>query len=268
MKQPFFRTRPVIFQAALLTILLSIAGPAARAQSQFAGWLGTFQTYKLSKKTGFYFDGQLRSTGQMRQMNMLLLRAGLSVALAPKFTATAGYAYILQQRLASGLSGYIPEHRSWEQLSYVLEARRNPDSRPTNITFRLRLEQRYLPQYGKRGNALVRTGNAYANRLRYFNRAVIPVGGRTRFSRPASHSPQSFVRGFYVAVQNEIFLNVGDASPVNGKFFDQNRAYAAFGYRLSKPFDLEMGYVNQYVSGTGSKSSVNHVFQIVTYVRL
>jgi len=54
--------------------------------------------------------------------------------------------------------------------------------------------------------------------------------------------PRPFTQGFFAALQNEVFVNIGDPSPVNGKFFDQNRAYLAVGYRWSRQFDLEMGY--------------------------
>jgi hypothetical protein len=31
---------------------------------------------------------------------------------------------------------------------------------------------------------------------------------------------------------------------------------------------VEMGYLNQYISGAGNNSTVNHVLQVATYVRL
>ena len=72
----------------------------------------------------------------------------------------------------------------------------------------------------------------------------------------------------FSALQNEVFLNVGDKSAVNGKVFDQNRFYLALGYRLSAEFDIEAGYLNQYVSGSNDNLSRAHILQLATYVRL
>src|SRR5260221_3447616 len=103
----------------ILSVLLVAAIGSAFAQTQFSGWVGTFQNYKLTNKTGFYFDGQLRSTGQLLQVHSLLLRPGLNIYFNPALTGTVGYAYIHQQRVAGGVTGYIPEHRIWEQLVFT-----------------------------------------------------------------------------------------------------------------------------------------------------
>ena len=72
----------------------------------------------------------------------------------------------------------------------------------------------------------------------------------------------------FVALQNEVFVNFGNTSTVNGKFFDQNRVYLATGFRLSPKADLEIGYMNQYVNGRGSQFTNNHILQLASYLRL
>jgi len=252
-------------QLTMLVIFLTIIGiRPTHAQTQFTGWLATFQNYKLSPKFGLYFDAQFRSTDQWRQMNALLLRPGVNFYFTPSLTGTVGYAYIPQQRISSGVKGYLPEHRTWQQVTYTHTAHLGHHARNTTISHRFRLEQRYIPKHHAEGSSLVHDKNVYAGRFRYFTRAVIP-------SSPApagTASPRAFTQGFFAAVQNEIFLNIGDPSPVNGKLFDQNRAYLALGYRCSKQFDVEMGYLNQYISGAGSNSTNNHVLQVATYIRL
>jgi hypothetical protein len=198
--------------------------------------VGTFQNYKLSPRTGFYFDAQWRSTDQVRQMHALLLRPGLNLYFSPAFTGTVGYAYIPQQRISGGVEGYLPEHRVWEQLTYTHPVKVHHHE-IARLTHRLRLEQRYLPKH--------HPGIA----------PLAPTGGK-------------FEKGWFAALQNETFFNLGDASAVNGKVFDQNRAYIAAGYRMCKQFDLEVGYMNQYISGAGSNSTNNHIVQLATYVRL
>jgi len=102
-----------------LTLLIAVAIHPAIAQTQFTGWLATFQNYKMTDRTGIYFDGQLRSTAQVQQVHSLLLRPGLNIYFNPALTGTVGYAYIHQQRLAGGVTGYLPEHRIWQQLLYT-----------------------------------------------------------------------------------------------------------------------------------------------------
>jgi hypothetical protein len=257
----------------ILSLLLVAGIGHAFAQTQFAGWAGTFQNYKLTKKTGLYFDGQLRSTGQLQQVHSLLLRPGLNIYFNPAFTGTVGYAYIHQQRSAGGIMDYIPEHRIWEQLVYTHSLAHSTRSHShhgvpaATLTHRLRLEQRYLPRFHAEGNSLAHNGHAHAGRLRYFARSVIPLSPSSDPDGKAL-AAAPFTTGFFAAIQNEIFVNISGSSAVNGKFFDQNRAYLAVGYRYSRQFDLEMGYMNQYISGAGSNSTNNHILQVATYLRL
>ena len=265
----------------LTMLVLAIAtSRTVSAQSQFTGWLATFQNYKLSPKFGLYFDIQYRTTDKWQQMNVLLIRPGVNFYFNPSLTGTVGYAYIPQQRISDGVTGYLPEHRTWQQLTYTHTAHPGRHARTTSIAHRFRLEQRYIPKHHAEGNALVHDKHVYAGRFRYFTRAVIPFGGVNAVAAPPANATataplqngttasRAFTRGFFAAIQNEIFLNVGDPSPVNGKVFDQNRAYLAVGYRCSRQFDVEMGYLNQYISGAGNNSAVNHVLQVATYVRL
>jgi len=254
--------RPRVLRILALSLLLLAIQPRKPlvAQTQFAGWLATFQNYKLNKHLGVYFDGQLRSTGQWKDVQQIILRPGLNVYLTPALTATVGYAYIPNRRTLSGVSDLLAEHRSWEQLllTHPLRSthRTGGVAHGATLTHRLRLEQRYLPKPKVEGDGLTTNGHSYASRLRYFTRALLPL--------PAA----PFTEGFYAALQNEVFVNIGDPSAVNGKFFDQNRAYIAFGYRFTKQFDTEIGYVNQYISGAGDNSTNNHILQCATYIRL
>jgi hypothetical protein len=93
-------------------------------------------------------------------------------------------------------------------------------------------------------------------RLRYFLRNVIPF-----------QKTGDFQRGLFGAIQDEVFVNVTDLEKVNGKFFDQNRLYFAVGYRVNRKFDLEAGYMNQYVLGRNGRTN-NHIAQIASYLRL
>jgi hypothetical protein len=233
----------------LITLLILASAGVAKSQTQFMGWGTTFQNYKISDKFGFYFDAQWRSTAQVQQMNALLLRPGINFYLSPGFTFTSGYAYIPQQRISDGVTGYLPEHRIWEQLVFTHKIKAHNKS-VASVQHRLRMEHRFIPRHHAEGNSLVKDGHRTAGRLRYFTRGVVPLSGRSD-------------KGIFAAVQNEIFFHTAD-----GGSFDQNRAYVAAGYRMSPQFDVEMGYMNQYIAGTGNGSTNNHILQVATYIRL
>ena len=219
----------------------------SHGQKQFTGWIASFNTISLDKKWAVHFDGQLRSSDNYKHVQTILLRPGLNLKLRKNITLTAGYAYIRGRRTIGGISGYVPEQRIWEQflISHKLAG--------GTLSHRFRLEQRFISKSFVENNELVNEGNVYANRFRYFARALIPVVTG---------------KGPYLALQNEIFLNFGDKSSVNGKVFDQNRAYMATGYRFHKSFDAELGYMNQYTSGRDIAFTNNHILQIATYLRL
>jgi hypothetical protein len=70
----------------------------------------------------------------------------------------------------------------------------------------------------------------------------------------------------FAALQNELFFNVQNKKQLNGSLFDQNRAYLALGYRVSKSFDIEAGYLNQAIKGANA-NTVNNVAQLALYTR-
>jgi len=234
----------------LFLFFFFLTGKLLHAQAQFSGWFGNFSSFKLSNKLSIHFDGQLRSTDDIEHISTLLLRTGLNLNLRKNMIGTAGYAYIRNRREIGNVSGYAPEHRIWQQ--FIV-------SHPvinTTLSHRFRLEQRFIAKSEVDNNELKNEGNVYANRFRYFFRTMVPLGDKLQEKTP------------FIALQNEVFVNFGDKSGVNGEFFDQNRAYLAFGYRFSQRFDAEIGYMNQYINGRNNSFTNNHILQLATYLRL
>lgn len=245
-RNPFFcnmKTLLCLFIAVIISLYTA-------AQTQYTGWLASFHTIKTGKKTSIHNDIQLRSTNHLKQMQTLLLRGGLNIHITKKLTVTAGYAFISNRRTISNVTGYAPEHRIWQQLLYTHRWKQ------VAISHRFRVEQRFIAKSTIVNNELENEGSAYANRLRYFIRNILPL-----------RKAPSFDKGVFAALQNEVFVNFGNTANVNGEFFDQNRFYLAVGYRIHKSFDIEAGYMNQYINGRTSITN-NHIAQLAGYLRL
>lgn len=221
--------------------------------------MADFNTIKINGKFSLHSDFQLRSSDQVEHVQTLLLRTGLNYHISKRFIITGGYAFIHNRRLISGVSGYADEHRLWQQLiyNYPVAIGSGMHTRKGTLQHRLRMEQRFIPQSVIVNNELKNDGSVYSSRLRYFIRNIMPLV-------PWS----STGKAPFLALQNEIFLNVGDNAGVNGKVFDQNRAYIALGYRFHSKFDAEAGYMNQYINGRGQSFTNNHIVQLATYLRL
>jgi hypothetical protein len=114
------------------------------------------------------------------------------------------------------------------------------------ITYRFRYELRWIgngqpstPVFNKSGfdffHGMPMSNATFKQRLRIFFRTDIPFKGITI-------DPKEF----YFAWQNELWIGLGKKT-ANSNYFDQNRAYAAIGYKLPQEIRIEMGYLNQLI---------------------
>lgn len=226
-------------------------------QQQTAGWLAAFNTVRIpSSKFSVHLDAQVRSSDKFEAFQTFIVRPGVNYHVRKNMVATVGYAWIRLRAPYSNMANltdydYLSEHRIWEQFIVNHQLAFIP------LQHRFRVEQRFMPKSIVEENGLKNDGFDLAHRFRYFLRGIIPVDGSEQFEK-----------GIFAAVQNELFLNYGDPSRTNGKTFDQNRAYLAVGYRVNPRFDVEGGYLNQFISGAGSARTTFHVAQIATYLRL
>ncbi|MBA2330000.1 MAG: DUF2490 domain-containing protein [Flavisolibacter sp.] len=243
------RRMSTFFRYCLLIIVMKTSS-IAYAQVQNTGWLASFNTFKLSNKTSLHFDAQLRSTDEIKNIQTVLLRPGLNYHLNPFMLATAGYGFIENRRTMQEVTGYVTEHRIWEQ--FIVSHKINTIS----TAHRFRLEQRFLPITAIENNRLQIIDRNTSHRFRYFIRNIVPLQNRNAFSQ-----------GLFFALQDEVFLNIAKQEAVNGKTFDQNRLYLALGYRLPGKIDIEAGYMNQYTS-TRTSFINNHIAQLALYKRL
>lgn len=235
-----------------LLVLMVCAYITVQGQSnRFSGWFMLMNTNKINKRFSTHFDFQLRSDDHWKNTETIIIRPGLNFHLNNSMTATFGYAYNIAWRHIDGVRGPLGEHRIWQQL-IIPQPIKN-----LTLNHRFRLEERFIPHAVKINEEIEKDGYRYVTRFRYFFRSVIPIPFKKNFDR-----------GFFVSFQNEIMFNITDAKTINNKFFDQNRFYAATGYRLRKELDLEAGYLNQFIEGRGDAYVNNNILQFAIYLRL
>jgi len=210
--------------------------------NQNSGWFLFLNSTKLNEKWGLHLDVQLRTADDWDGIRNFLFRPGITYYINKNSNATAGYLLTNTYLKSEGAANHaLTEHRIWEQYVYTHRIK------PIYAQHRFRLEQRFAETAG---------GDVFSQRLRYFVRFVLPL----------SDAKTPFVEGPFVALQNELFFNVQNKDKLNGKLFDQNRAYGAAGYRFSKRFDIEAGYLNQFINGR-STNTTNNAIQLALYIR-
>ena len=210
-------------------------------------------TTKFNDKWGMHFDLQVRSEDNWDGVRHLLVRPGVTYYINKNSNATLGYLFTqtylpeLYPVFAPGVTPYEPkftltEHRIWQQYIY-----NHQPWKGATLSHRLRLEQRFIER---------QTDDLFSQRFRYFFRLI----------QPLQKQEGAFTKGVFAALQNELFFNIQNKDQLNGSLFDQNRAYLAIGYRFSKAFDVEAGYLNQTINGA-SNNTMNNVAQLALYTR-
>lgn len=221
-------------------------------QNTHTGWLASFNTFSINKSWSIHLDVQLRSTDELSQVQALLIRPGINYNIKKNQVITAGYAYIPNRYFSATDNELLAEHRLWQQF-IVWQPVKN-----TSIQHRFRFEERFVPKPATDNNDLYTDEYSFSTRFRYFVRSIIPL----------SAQKAGFEKGMFTALQNEVFFNVTNQNNVNGKTFDQNRLYAALGYRVAKQFDIEAGYMWQFVEKKeGLGTTNNHIAQVALYWR-
>ncbi|RYY28674.1 MAG: DUF2490 domain-containing protein, partial [Chitinophagaceae bacterium] len=146
----------VYLRSAILAIVI-LTGTGAAAQTTFNGWFASNNTFKLNKKFGIHLDVQARSTDKLEHLSTFIFRPGINWSFRKNMVATLGYGYFQNRRTLSEVSGYVPEHRIWQQLVV------NHSVGFVPIQHRFRLEQRFISTYEVQNGDLKVSGNNFAN---------------------------------------------------------------------------------------------------------
>ena len=199
-----------------------------------------------SGRWGVHAEAQFRRAKTGLASQQFLVRPGVSYQLTPNAMLTFGYAFVR----TSPYGGYpartaFPEHRIFEQLLLRQRARK------VSLQHRLRLEQRLVGIVPSPGTDV--DWWEPRSRFRYMLRGDIPLPLKTAGEKR-----------FGVALYNEFFVHFGANRGI--RFLDQNRAYGALTYRLSKWNRLEFGYLHQYIpQRNGLITEHNHTLQFALF---
>lgn len=215
---------------------------SAQTQYQNSGWFMFLNNTKFNKHWGLQFDVQVRSSDDWKYVRNTLVRPAIQYFINDKSNVALGYLWqTTDMHLIGTPKNLFHEHRIFEQYIYTHKLS------SIFASHRFRVEQRFI----ERANEEV-----FSQRFRYF----------FRFIQPLRKAETAFTKGPFVALQNEVFLNLQNKDKINGSTFDQNRLYLAAGYRFSKKFDLEAGYMNQAVKNTTNHTN-NNIIQLAVYTR-
>lgn len=233
--------KKILLSAVMLLIMVS-GKLYAQTQHQNSGWFMFLNNTKFNDKWGLQFDVQLRSADDWGYLRNTLVRPALQYFINNKHNVALGYLWQTTHTESAGSPDLtLHEHRIFEQYIYSHKIK------SVFASHRLRLEQRFIGRTGE---------DVFSQRFRYFVRLI----------QPLQKTQPTFTKGPFLALQNEVFLNLQNKDKINNSVFDQNRLYLAAGYRFSKQFDLEAGYMNQATHGV-SNNTVNNIIQLAVYTR-
>lgn len=206
--------------AAVLLLTSTATFAKADPTEDFQIWIPVNTTVKLTDNVKGFLEVQPRFGHDAGHLDTGIVRPALGWSINKNWTIWGGY--LMQTSRNAKTDEYSYENRSWEGLTY-----NNTMESGSSIEVRNRLEQRFLPHNGD-----------------------------------ISHRWRTRIRGEYVLNgpwsligSNEIFFNLvsneNDAQIKQDPA--QNRAYVGVGYRFNTNFQIETGYLNQYVFNQKSK---------------
>ena len=215
---------------------------------QSHGWAMYVGTHKLTEKFSLMTEYQWRRADGFQSWQQSLLRFGLEYQVNPNVSVMGGYAWIKTFPYGEQpISHEFDENRIFEQMN-VKSKIGNVD-----VQHRYRLEQRFMEQYANdASNNSVQIDPIFRQRFRYRAMVMIPLSRKEMVDKT-----------LFLNVNDEVFLGFG--SGIGKNIMDQNRFIAALGWRFDKNFNVQIGYLNQFVvKADGLKMERNHTLWIST----
>ena len=199
-------------KSVFIILLLSTLFTSAQenGEDRLGAWYMYFGMNQVSDRFSIHTEAQFRYWELASNFNQLLLRTGLNYHISDEAIATIGYAYIATDVSFEEFPGEedLSEHRIFQQFILKNEVRK------LLFEHRYRFEQRFI-DFGDTSDTRFRA--------RYRLQLTLPL-----------------TQLLFINVYNEIFLNLQD------NVFDQNRLYAAFGFKLTPATSVQIGYLKNH----------------------
>jgi len=223
-----------LIAAALMFAALSSSHISAHAETIEDGrvWLNLNMIGHLPVKNWrWYAELQPRFRDEGSHFDQVLIRPAVIYDFNKQTSAWLGYANVITD--PAGRKSF-EEHRVWQQILHNFTPIGG-----INIQSRTRLEQRFIENSHKTGH-----------KIRQMLRVTAPSGISPRL---------------LLVAYDEYFLNLNDTDYGAERGFDQNRAFVGVNWALDNHMKLEVGYLNQYISGQRA-DLMNHVLSGTLFV--
>ncbi len=218
--------RATIFTLLLLLVLTSITN----AQKSNTGtWDIIALNTKIKKNWSVYLEAQTRSQRVTSNFYYHELKGGFQYNLANNnslFVGTGNYiTYPFPGNYKSPAS--TKEYRIWEQFVF------NNYIGRVQLEHRYRIEQRWI-------------NGVYSNRFRFRLNPIIPINHTTMLPNT-----------WYASAFEEVFFTD------NAPYFMRNRFFVGAGYKFSKQFTLQAGFIRQFDNNVTTGGSGKNFAQVL-----
>lgn len=216
--------------------------------NQNHAWVTYLGNHKITNKFGIHTEYQWRREDGFNHWQQSLARIGLDYYVNPNLSATAGYGWIITYPYGDQpVLHQFNESRIWEQVNAKAKYGR------FELQHRYRLEQRFMENYVKNTDgSITKSDNIFRQRVRYRGMVLVPLSRKEMSDNT-----------LFLNVNDEVFVNFGKG--VGKNIFDQNRLNFALGWRFNKDFNVQVGYLNQFIEkADGIRNERNHTLLIST----
>lgn len=204
--------------AAAGALVAAVPQRAVAVTSDGQVWVQGIVRVKLTERLRLWLEAQPRIGGD--GLRQLLLRPAVGWQVTPNWSIWQGYGF------TPGFDPYRRENRLYQESLY------DHSFGSLRMVNRTRLEERFIE--GVEGVSL---------RARHLLRFTHPVDAAKRW---------------FVAVSDEAFATLNDASGGPQSGFDQNRAYVGLRWQATQALALEIGYLHQFVDRTSDDDLSNN----------
>ena len=222
----------------LVVILLSVIQCTAQnITTRHMVWGTHFGEYRFNSNLSVNLDAQFRYEYTDGDIFQWLIRPGISYKLNSGWILSGGPSFF---GLYPNPNGAVPrpEIRPWEEL-----ARKWQFSNKHLVWPRIRFEQRFIREYAGSQLADEFTYHSFRIRVRCDYTYLLGEAGQEKW--------------FFTSGNEAFFQWKADGF----SSFDQNRAWAGFGYKLSPSFSVQLTYLNLVQQRNSSNLDIFHVIR-------